>query len=137
MTPEIGEEWNQNQSSFARRWRRSMVARKKVVVLDRVASEPLRRKVDALAVKEKAREAMMKDIHLIEAALASDLRVASLDEEARGLLTAAAQEIRELKKVVWVNPDKSEEQPIVWLEEGAKAEHDRRLGFTEMEDTGR
>jgi AAA15 family ATPase/GTPase len=38
-------------------------------------------------------------------------------------------QVNELKDIVWVNPDKlEEEKPIEWLEKGAEAESDRLLG---------
>ncbi|MGA9382780.1 MAG: hypothetical protein WBV73_28800 [Phormidium sp.] len=34
-----------------------------------------------------------------------------------------------LRTIVWVNPAKSEEQALFWLESGALAEGERHLGF--------
>jgi hypothetical protein len=72
---------------------------------------------------------MVKDIHLLEAALATDRTIVSLDENtARKYFIQAAQEIEALKTVVWVNPDVDEEQPIAWLLAGAPDEKERMLG---------
>ena len=78
------------------------------------------------AVKQK--EDMLKDYFLLEAALASDKTVISLDDKtARKLFSQASQNIDEIKEIVWVNPDKSEEKPIEWLMNGALAETERFL----------
>ncbi|MGH7596646.1 MAG: hypothetical protein ACREOI_09850 [bacterium] len=72
---------------------------------------------------------MLKDIHLIEAAKTTDQTVIALDETVRKLFVAAGQRVGEMRNIVWVNPDKVEEQPISWLENGAKLEKKRLLGF--------
>jgi hypothetical protein len=72
---------------------------------------------------------MRKDYHLLEAALATDRNVVSLDEIVRALFDNAAVSVAALKNIVWVNPDKPEEEAIVWLEKNAKRERKRMLGF--------
>ncbi len=72
---------------------------------------------------------MLKDFHLLEAALVTDRTVIALDEIVRALFGTACQTMGQIKSVVWVNPDKAEEQPLVWLEEGAEPEPHRQLGF--------
>ena len=57
----------------------------------------------------------------------------SLDELVRRLFKAAALGVAAIKKVVWVNPVNSAEQPLVWLRSGAKAENVRMLGYVEPE----
>lgn len=129
MTQEIGEEWQRHQSSFARQWLLSMTARRKVYRLDDVLDNDLRGRIEQVASNERAAEAIRKDYRLIEAAIATDRIVISLDDRARNLFTVAAQSVGNLRDVAWVNPDKAEEQPILWLENGAKPEKRRLLGF--------
>jgi len=45
----------------------------------------------------------------------------------RKLFAAASSKVGELRTVVWVNPKQSEEEPILWLENGARAERKRLL----------
>jgi len=129
MTPEVSEEWDHHQSNFARRWRVSMVARKKLHLVDSALDDAWCDRIAQAAVGERERRAMQKDCRLVHAALTTDRSVVSLDEEVRSLFTEAARHIGELKDIVWVNPDKLEEQPIPWLESGAKPEKSRQLGF--------
>ncbi len=71
---------------------------------------------------------MQKDFHLLEAALETDKTVISLDQTVRTLFAQAAQQVGEIRDVVWVNPDRTvEEQPIVWLQNGAPNEAHRQL----------
>jgi hypothetical protein len=72
---------------------------------------------------------MTKDILLLEAALATDRRIVSLDEKiARRYFRMAAQEIEKLQELVWLNPSKPEEKAIEWLQDGAPADRWRMLG---------
>ena len=129
MTPAIKAEWNRHQSSFARKWRTSMMGRRKVGFVDVTANDELRNKIACAASSDGDREAIKKDIHLIEAAMATDRIVVSLDETARVLFAAVAPSVGELRNVVWINPAQIAQQPIPWLENGAKAERERLLGF--------
>lgn len=101
-----------------------MMARKKLHLIDVPEDTILRRRVER---SDSGTEAMMKDIHLIEAALLSEKRIISLDEEARSYYAAASDRIKEIKSVLWVNPDMQGEEAIQWLERGAPADHNRRL----------
>lgn len=107
MTPEIGAEWDRHQSSFARKWRRSMVARRKLIVIDSVGRDDLRRQIDQGVSSDNDKAAMLKDFHLVEAAIATDRRIVALDDEVRTLLSKESLMVSELRDVVWVNPVKN------------------------------
>jgi hypothetical protein len=62
---------------------------------------------------------MLKDVHLLEAALESDCRVASLDDLVKELFAAACGKYKAIKTVTWVNPDKEFAEVLNWLESGA------------------
>ncbi|MEQ8997925.1 MAG: hypothetical protein RID53_15650 [Coleofasciculus sp. B1-GNL1-01] len=130
MTSDIKEEWDKHQSIFALRWRRRMVAKGKFVFLKEVSGDKeLWDKIDLIAATDKQRAEMFKDVRLLEAAIATDKTVISLDDNtARTFFSQAASEINALKDIVWVNPDKVEEEtPIEWLKSGAKPESKRLL----------
>jgi hypothetical protein len=131
MTKEIRAEWDKHQSRFALIWLRQMVARKqfKAISLPELDQE-IWKPIEALAKTDKERAAMTKDILLLEAALATDRCIASLDENtARKYFTNAAKEIVKIQQLVWVNPSKENEDPIKWLEKGAPADTERMLGY--------
>jgi hypothetical protein len=132
VTPGIKEEWNKHQCTFARKWRKEMLSARKVVILPDQYDSELWEKIPDTAVSDKQREAMCKDIFLLEAALASDLRIASLDENtARKPFIRAAKTIPKLRPIIWVNPDRPAETPIGWLQAGAPADDFRMLGYGE------
>ncbi len=130
MTPDIREEWNKHESDFTRTWRRRMVAKRKFEFLDIPINDKLWDKIDQISGSNKHRAEMFKDLRLIEAAISTDRIIISLDDKtARIFFARAAVQVDELKDIVWVNPDKiEEEKPIEWLENGAEAESDRLLG---------
>ena len=128
MTREISDEWKRHQSRFALEWRVSMDAQRKIDRINPPEDEELQAKVTTKTNKADEIEAMEKDFHLLQAALATDQTIISLDETARGLFKRASQQVGEIRNIIWVNPDRTaEEDPIVWLQNGAPPEIHRRL----------
>ncbi|MFL6276724.1 MAG: hypothetical protein ACJ74G_16165 [Blastocatellia bacterium] len=131
MTEAIRDEWNRHQSRFARGWRVSMVARRKLHIIDVALDDHLRERIRRVATRTQDRETMLKDAHLLEAAIATDQVVISLDETVRVLFVTAAIRVGEIRRILWANPDKIEEDCVSWLERGARSERRRQLGFVE------
>lgn len=128
ITEQINNEWKNHQSRFARRWRVSMDARKKIDRIDPSENAELQTKVTTTTNNESEIAALQKDFHLLQAALATDQTVISLDETVRGLFKRASQSVGEIQHIIWVNPDRTaEEQPIDWLQNGALPEPHRQL----------
>ena len=128
MTSELSEEWNTHQSKFAATWLRSMIARKRWHNVKPPVNQALHDKIEQTATHENEIEEMRKDFHLLEAALATDQTIISLDETVRQCFAQAAQHVGEIRTIVWVNPDhKEEEEPLVWLQNGAQPEDHRQL----------
>ena len=128
MTEQINNEWKNHQSRFARRWRVSMDARKKIDRIDPPENAELQAKVTTTTNNENEIEALQKDFHLLQAALATDQTIISLDETVPQLFKQASQQVGEIQHIIWVNPDKTaEEQPITWLQNGAPPDPDRQL----------
>jgi hypothetical protein len=130
MTPDIAAEWSRHQFTFARQWRRRMYARKRLVCPTPDTHSSLASRLERVDCTEEQHEVMRKDLHLIEAAKATDETIASCDKKAKGLFRGASQRVAELRTIVWVNPEESEEKPIPWLEAGAPPERHRMLGWT-------
>jgi len=128
MSPTIRDEWNKHQSSFARTWRVSMVARRKFVFVKPVPNIELEEQIASKLHTESKKEAVRKDFHLIETALICDKRVVSMDEKIRALLSVCAKQLPEIADIVWVNPINEDETPVQWLRDGVPAENERLLG---------
>ena len=129
MPGQLKDEWDRHRSLFARAWLTNMTQRGRVINDPVEPSAKMRRKIEgAAATKKKEADALLKDFHLIEAAIANDRTVVSLDEIVRRLFKAAAQSVEAIRKIVWVNPVKPAEDAVGWLRGGAKAEAVRMLG---------
>ncbi len=128
MTRKISDEWKRHQSRFSLEWRVSMDARRRVDRVDPPENEKLRDKIVDTTSNQDEIAALQKDFHLLQAALATDQTIISLDEIIRKLFARVSQQVGEIRHVIWVNPDRTtEEQPITWLQSGAPPETHRQL----------
>ena len=128
MIDAIGSEWNQHQSGFARRWRGSMMARKKLIVVPEDQLRSLKARFARSTADASLKAIMLKDRHLLEAALAADERVLSNDDKVRNQLREHIESLHELKAIHWVNPCTPDETAVAWLERGAPDDRSRQLG---------
>ena len=127
MTSELSAEWAEHQSNFSVRWLKSMIARKRFVYTILPQNRTLFDEIERTATAERDIEALRKDFHLLGAALETDQTVISLDETIRGLFKRASQQVGEIREIIWVNPDRADEQPIAWLQNGVPPEAHRCL----------
>jgi hypothetical protein len=128
MTAPIQEEWNKHQSRFARRWRTSMMARKKIEMVEVPSDLSLEKWIKLIVAGKRIVAIIENDSHLIEAALATDQRVASLDDEVRASLQVHHATLPGVASICWVNPNTPAERVIAWLESGAPADRFRTIG---------
>jgi superfamily I DNA and RNA helicase len=94
----------------------------------------LRENIEEFDTSSNKVKAMLKDVHLLEAALATDCVVISSDETVRHLFSDLSQQLVSVKGIAWVNPTKVLESTIDWLENGANVESLRQLGHVENDD---
>ena len=110
-----------------------MFARRKVRYVEIIEDNTLRERVLRTANSASERQALLDDLLLVEAALVTDRTVASLDEHVRTLFRQAADQVGELRTVVWVNPEREpereEDDPILWLRRGAPADPNLMSGY--------
>jgi hypothetical protein len=129
MPPTLNDEWKKHGSRLALTWLVNMTQRGRVIPEVVPPSVKMRREIErAAATKQTEVDALRKDFHLVEAAIAYDRTVVSSDETVRRLFKRAALGVAAVRKVVWVNPVKEAEDPLAWLRGGAKAENVRMLG---------
>jgi hypothetical protein len=104
-----------------------MKAKKKLDNVGDVADEQLRQDIENAASSENDADTMLKDAHLVEAALAADQTIISLDDAARSLFAALTERVRQVGAVMWINPAEEPQQVIKWLEQGAPPRKERTL----------
>ncbi len=81
-----------------------MVSRKKLVALDLPEMPGLRVAIDDGPASNKDKSAMIKDMLLVEAAIATDERIIALDDRVKALFSEESKRIAELRGLVWINP---------------------------------
>jgi len=123
LTPEIKAEWKRHQSNFSRKWLVDMVSRKLFVQVSPAQHGACR--TEASAATSPNREAMEKDLHLIEAALITDRLVLSLDDKARALFCGLASSVGIVRTIDWRNPLKHD--CCEWLKAGAGLQREHQL----------
>jgi hypothetical protein len=123
----ITSEWDRHKRGFAGQWLLSMRRIGKLRRVQDEKDEPLREAIAAHSQDPRVVYKMLKDVHLIEAALATDFRIVSCDDNARGHFGRLAVTFPSLRKIMWVNPVTEGERAIEWLEAGAPAKPYRRL----------
>jgi uncharacterized protein YqfA (UPF0365 family) len=127
MTPDISREWKAHRSRLSFQWHAAMTARKKVFDAHQTADPDLCSRIDACPLSKNQRAAIQKDLHLIEAGLATDQIVISADDSARRLFATVSARVGALKSVVWVNPAEEPEALQEWLKQGARPVSDWQL----------
>ena len=89
----------------------------------------LKNRIAGAAISAAIAAILEKDRPLVEAALATDQRIASLDNRARNLFKGRVLSLTELASICWVNPEKIDETAVSWLQQGAPADRARMLGY--------
>lgn len=81
ICPEIQDEWNRHQSTFARKWRGSMVSRKQLYVVNiDMHRQRITDQIEALQGVSAAKlTALHKDAHMLAAAAHADRVIVSCD----------------------------------------------------------
>ncbi len=115
----IREEWERHMSRFSRHWLVRMHARR---LVRNVTPQPrddlltgLLRQCECPAEEDAAR----RDKKLLDAACATDRRIASTDEVARAFFSKASNMVEEIQTVLWVNPERPSGDAEQWLRDGA------------------
>jgi len=112
-------EWQKHQSAYARRWLASMKAKNLWHVLTPEPDSGLTERLHKLDCTDKVRAEMLKDVHLLESALATDHAVVSQETNVLALFTTHTQALGVPRAVAWVNPTEDAPACIAWLEAGA------------------
>jgi hypothetical protein len=127
MSPDLGRQWKGHRSQFFMTWRVSMEARKKILHETPPPRSDLLARLVGVIPEGKNRQAVREDFLLLEAALASDLVVVALDDSVREVLSTASGRVREIGRILWVNPATEGDTALRWLKAGAPTDPVRQL----------
>ncbi|MHC1688420.1 MAG: hypothetical protein AB9879_11990 [Methanothrix sp.] len=124
MTKRIDEEWKKHTNKFSLKWIRWMYGSKRVFSPTYTFETKLREKIESNGDFKDGLSIMLKDLHLVDAAIASDKIITSLDDTSRYHFAKASQSIIEIRDITWVNPLEGESSSD-WLLKGALPEEKR------------
>lgn len=112
-------EWREHKSTFARTWLVSMNARRNVEKLSLAPHVHLRNRILLDTPEPAAKREVLKDFHLIEAALETDRVVVSLEKVSLAFFHRAARNrAAELRQVMWRDPCVEPTDVQTWAAEG-------------------
>lgn len=126
MTDELLIEWRKHASRYMTRWLASMVSRGRTRHEIDKRVNGYRRAL--LKIPEnQGRAAIVKDAHLVEAAILHGLGIISLDDRQRKLLRRFVASYELVGKVQWFNPVDQHSECLRWLKDGAIDRHISRI----------
>lgn len=126
-TPSMKVEWDNHATRYSLNWLRLMQSRRRLLDIEEVETG-LAGAVTNLTILPAEKQIMLKDCHLLEAALASGERIISKDEAAYFHFYHASGTISQLRKIMWASPMRPKDTCAEWLAAGAKPETKRKIG---------
>lgn len=106
-----------------------MIARRRVIIIKDSDLKDLRSDLRQVNQSEKIKDAVMKDIHLVEASLNCDKIIFSKDNAMRKILGELSLSLKVLRDILWLDPSNDKEGVVEWLKEGGKVNREFTLGL--------
>lgn len=104
ITDAIKLEWDHRASRWSQDWYLQMARKGKVRVVRPANCTKIEASINKSELSAGEKSALRKDIRLVAAALASDLRIVSLDTTSMGLFGTLAQTVDDLASLIWIFP---------------------------------
>lgn len=142
-TPEIKKEINKDVlneepdkkgrkpiSYTATMWFSRMVSSRRIYTPEESKlDKSMRREIEKIDIKKSTKKDILKDMHLVEAAIAADYRIISKDTNAYSNLRIVVNKFDKMKVVIWMDVNDPENDTVVWLRTHAKDLKKNRLGY--------
>jgi hypothetical protein len=116
VPPALSAEWKRHQGRRARRWQVEMCARGKRLS---GLKEPVRLPLDLARFESKPREAVEKDLMLLEAAWQADKVIVTLDKNLRTALETTREGADLARRIRWIDPLTTSEDELRNLRPGS------------------
>jgi len=124
----VKDEWARHGSKLSIRWLAAMVSRGLAVKVRDKASTHLRKTIKLVLPDPYDVLALLKDVHLLELALAYGSGVISSDERSGTLAAQVSATHRPLARVQWVSPHRPKGACRAWIAGGLSDAEIGRLG---------
>jgi hypothetical protein len=118
MTEDVQSEWKEYSSDFTKQWQCAMARKGRLKTIPNPEADlEIRNSIEPMAKTDQERVAINKDILLLEAALANDKRIVSLDENAiYKYYVANKSSVNKFHQLIWINPINITENSTEWLQ---------------------
>jgi len=120
-------EWDRHASSYARRWLRNMEQKSRVVLEDGERFAELAISACACLSTAGEKAALVKDLHLIQSALATGQLILSNEVRFPRYVALACAAVQELATLYYANPTVEGDRCRLWIKAGAEKNADRRI----------
>jgi hypothetical protein len=120
-------EWGEHASRFSHQWWRSMAARRRIDYTEGDEFAPHLDRACASLEQDGWREALRKDCHLVQSALATGQLILSNEKELPRFVALACGAVKTLLQLHYANPAVEGHACILWIKAGAENDADRRI----------
>jgi hypothetical protein len=131
MTGELSDEWRCHNSRFGRLWLIEMYRLGRVEFAMRNMSLDLveqRRELRCGATNQREERVFGEDSHLAIAAIETDGRIVSSDNEAHGVFARIAKRVGYITELLWADPLHPEDRILSWIAAGLRRRRSLELG---------
>jgi len=123
----LRQEWKNHASVHARRWQVAMEQRRRIEDAEGDEFKDLLDRACARLEGATWENALRKDFHLVQSALATDRILLSNESRLPSHLKASCETVPELRKLFFANPQREQDVCIRWIKAGARRETHRRI----------
>ncbi|MGG0610957.1 hypothetical protein [Bacillus altitudinis] len=125
LTEELKAEWLNHKSSYTAKVLTKTKQEQRIIKIKGYEdTQDIRQKVHNIKDKQRI-YAILKDVHLLEAAILTDKLIVSLDNKARNNFSHFYNCINNLPNVCWINPCENSESALDWLDSKDKYSSER------------
>jgi hypothetical protein len=121
------DEWGEHASHISRQWWRSMAARRRIDYTEGDEFAPHLGPACASLKQDRWRDALRKDFHLVQSALATGQLILSNEKDLPQFVALACRAVKALLQLHYANPAVEGDACILWIKAGAEKETDRRI----------
>ena len=123
----LREEWKQHAALHAKRWWKSMTARRRIDFAEGEEFAPHLERACAFLEHDRWKDALRKDFHLVQSALATGQLILSNEKELPQFVALACNGVKELLLLHYGSPAVEGYACISWIKAGAEKTSDRRI----------
>jgi hypothetical protein len=127
FSAKLRQEWRKHASLLAKKWQVAMQQRRRIEIAEGTEfAHLLEVACDCLKV-DSWKLALRKDFHLVQSALTTGQTIISNEKRLPKHLCASCEEVPELRKLYFANPERERDECIDWIKAGAKKDPKRRV----------